>query len=363
MSMTEKKTKKTHLTRRQALGAAGIVGAGAIAGGGVGGLFRSGEGGVVEPDPAEAAACVLTPEMTEGPYFVDEMLERSDIRGSAEGVPLTLTFNVFSADANCDPFTGAVVDMWQCDAQGVYSDISAGGNGNTLGQKYLRGYQVTDSNGQVTFKTIFPGWYQGRTIHIHMKFRVFDGNSTTYEYNTQLFFEQADTDAVLATSDYQRSGSPSVTNSNDGIFDESMVVPLSGNVNGGFTGTVDIGLSGMPDEATATDPDGGGSDSDTTVGSKLVKVKIVNRAGGKRAVLAMLKSSERASADARLLRGGNLLARRRSGTMTKGSTRIVRLPVDRSVKAGKAVLRIVLKDRAGNRKVVRRVVRIPAKKA
>ena len=184
--MTPSTEKKTGLTRRQALAAAGAAGAGVAATSALGlpgmtGHRADGWGGL---DLADAATCILTPSMTEGPYFVDELLNRSDIRASKDGVKTTLTFNIFSADANCDAFTGATVDMWQCDAQGSYSDVS---QNNTVGQTFLRGYQVTDGQGQATFTTIFPGWYQGRTIHIHMKFRVFDGSSTTYDYSTQLF--------------------------------------------------------------------------------------------------------------------------------------------------------------------------------
>ncbi|HEV8573997.1 MAG TPA: twin-arginine translocation pathway signal protein [Dehalococcoidia bacterium] len=132
---------------------------------------------------AAPVACVVTPEQTEGPYFVDEMLNRSDITSDpadgsvSDGVPLRLTLTVSSVNGTtCTPAAGANVDMWHCDADGVYSDVSGGaGQPDTSGQRFLRGYQVSDQNGQVVFQTIFPGWYSGRTPHIHFKVRTIDG--------------------------------------------------------------------------------------------------------------------------------------------------------------------------------------------
>ena len=117
--------------------------------------------------------CVVRPELTEGPYFVDEKINRSDIRTDtttnavSAGVPLVLTFLVSQIGSSaCTPLQGAQVDIWHCDALGVYSDVS-GNSGN-----FLRGYQVTDANGQAQFTTIYPGWYRGRAVHIHFKIRT-----------------------------------------------------------------------------------------------------------------------------------------------------------------------------------------------
>src|SRR4051812_5855964 len=114
---------------------------------------------------SSATGCVVRPEMTEGPYFVDEKLNRSDIRtdptdGTTKpGVPLALTFAVGQAGTNaCSPLAGATVDVWHCDAQGVYSDVTDSAIGfNTVGKKFLRGSQVTDARGTATFTTIYPG--------------------------------------------------------------------------------------------------------------------------------------------------------------------------------------------------------------
>src|SRR5262249_34901599 len=122
---------------------------------------------------AAPPTCVVHPQQTEGPYFVDERLLRSDIRSEPStgaicpGAPLALTFSVGRIDgATCAPLQGALVDIWQCDAQGIYSDVEDN-NGffDTRGEKFLRGYQLTDSGGLATFTTIYPGWYSGRTVH------------------------------------------------------------------------------------------------------------------------------------------------------------------------------------------------------
>ncbi|HKW11386.1 MAG TPA: hypothetical protein VJO33_13470, partial [Gemmatimonadaceae bacterium] len=154
-------------------------------------------------------SCVLTAALTEGPYFVDEKLNRADIRTDpvtgavSPGVLLQLTFNVSRFQNNaCTPLTGAYIDVWHCDAGGVYSDVSGTGSGH----KFLRGYQITDANGQVTFETIYPGWYQGRAVHIHFKLRLFAGSTKTYEFTSQFFFAESLTDAVHAQSPYSAKG-------------------------------------------------------------------------------------------------------------------------------------------------------------
>lgn len=351
------------LTRRQALTAAGTLGAGAaLAGSGVLGKIGEEAESDLAPGVAEAASCVLTPSMTEGPYFVDELLERSDIRAGQAGVPLDLTVNVYNADDSCDAYSGAIVDIWQCNAQGSYSDISASGNGNTSGETWLRGLQQTDSSGQARFTTIYPGWYQGRTIHIHLKVRTFDGDTTTYNFNTQLFFSESITSQVLSNvAAYSRSGTRQVTNSNDGIFDSDMVVPLTGSYSDGYAGAVDIGLSDLPDEGTTEEPDTT-TPEDESVSAGLVAVKTVSRRDGRRAVVATVRTREKARVDARLLRGGKLLARKRTGMLGSGR-HAANLRVGRGVAAGSAVLRVIVTDAAGNRKTLQRRVSVPRRKS
>src|SRR5579864_4520968 len=174
----------------------------------------------VEPT---ALACIASPSMTEGPYFVDEMLKRSDIRidptdGSVKaGVPLNLAIRLFSVNTNvCAPLKGAQIDVWHCDATGLYSDEAAN---NTVGKKFLRGYQLTDDSGQVNFTTIYPGWYSGRTVHIHVKVRVFSADGTqSYAFNSQLFFDDAQSDTIFAQSPYSAHGQRDTTNATDIVF-------------------------------------------------------------------------------------------------------------------------------------------------
>jgi len=222
------------------------------------------------PTPASAVAtavtspsCVVRPEMTEGPYFVDEQLNRSDIRsepsdGSVkEGVPLALAFNVSQVTGDgCAPLAGATVDVWHCDAQGIYSGVSDQALGfDTVGQKFLRGYQVTDENGIARFSTIFPGWYTGRTVHIHFKIRTTSSSNQSYEFTSQLYVDDALTDQVHAQEPYAGKGRRDTTNDTDMHYQnggDQMLLALTG-ANGGYTATFDIGLdlsdtdTGQPD--------------------------------------------------------------------------------------------------------------------
>ncbi len=163
-----------------------------------------------------------TPQQTEGPYFIDEKLNRSDIRsdpsdGSVQdGIPLHLAIHVYDINhGSCIPLSGVHVDIWHANSQGLYSDIYAI---NTVGKKYLRGYQITDSNGLVQFDTIYPGWYEGRAIHIHIKVRTFDGSQKTFEWTSQFYFDDSITDKVESQLPYSNHGLRNVKNNQDGIY-------------------------------------------------------------------------------------------------------------------------------------------------
>lgn len=195
------------------------------------------------------ASCVVTPALTEGPYFVDERLNRSDIRsdpstGSVKsGVPLTLTLQLsqVGGSGSCAPLSGALVDMWHCDATGLYSDISPQ---NTLGQRFLRGYQLSDSSGAVQFVTIYPGWYMGRAVHIHFKVRTTPGSASGLEFTSQMFFDESLTDVVHAQAPYTSKGRRDTTNSSDGIYrggGSQVLLPLSAS-GGGYAGNFSIGV-------------------------------------------------------------------------------------------------------------------------
>ncbi|WP_224788863.1 intradiol ring-cleavage dioxygenase [Pandoraea terrae] len=195
-------------------------------------------------------ACILTPEQTEGPYFVDERLNRSDIRvdptdGLARpGVPLALVLRISSiSSAGCTPLTGAVVDIWHCDAAGIYSDVADPGF-SSLGKKFLRGYQVTDANGNARFVTVYPGWYRGRAVHIHFKVRAKAGSGQGYEFTSQLYFDDAITDRVHARNPYAGRGQRKVKNEGDAIFRDGGSQLVLSLVEGtqGYSATFDVGL-------------------------------------------------------------------------------------------------------------------------
>jgi len=203
---------------------------------------------------ASAAAvlpsCIVRPELTEGPSFVDELLNRSDIHsdpsdGSVrEGVPLALAFAVSRIDgSSCEAFEGAVVDVWHCDALGVYSDVSDP-SFDTSGQKWLRGYQDTDANGIAAFTTIWPGWYQGRAVHIHFKIRTDPGASSGLEFTSQLFFDEAQSDVVHAQQPYTSKGYRTLFNDGDGIYQQSggQTLLTASETADGYAGTFEIGV-------------------------------------------------------------------------------------------------------------------------
>jgi len=157
------------------------------------------------------ADCVLAPELTEGPFYLDLDLVRSDITEGRAGLPLDLRVNVVDADA-CEPIKDAAVDVWHCDAEGAYSGVQG-----AEGETFLRGIQMTDADGATEFRTIFPGWYTGRAVHIHLKVHL-GGDET---YTGQLFFDPAVTEAVYRTEPYAARSGPDTPNSSDGIFSQS----------------------------------------------------------------------------------------------------------------------------------------------
>ena len=229
------------LTRREALAWLGVSGVALLTG------LRPGLAGAAE---AARRTCVARPEQTEGPYFVDEVLRRSDIRSDPKsgevrpGVPLDVTFRVSRlGDAGCAPIAGAHVDLWHCDAMGVYSDVRDPGF-DTTGQRFLRGYQLTDEAGEATFSTIYPGWYPGRTVHLHFKIRTEPGASRGEEFTSQLYFDDALNDRVHALEPYAKQGARKSRNERDGIFrrggSELVLAPVRKGP--GYAATFDVAL-------------------------------------------------------------------------------------------------------------------------
>ena len=226
---------RDRVSRRQALTTFGTVSLGALLGA-CGGSREptastpvpTADGGTatVEPQTSSSgdlvakldasATCRQTVEQTEGPYYFDADSIRSDIREDRDGTPLQLALRVRDA-GRCEPISDAVVDIWHCDAGGVYSGFDAG-----EGERFLRGAQVTNADGIARFTTIYPGYYQGRTVHIHAKVHLDRQTVLT----TQLYFDDAVSDRVFAAQPYAAQGARDATNASDGIFDDSLLLTL-----------------------------------------------------------------------------------------------------------------------------------------
>jgi protocatechuate 3,4-dioxygenase beta subunit len=188
------------LRRREALIAFGGIGAVALW------QAACGSGATTSTEASTAAACTLTPEATEGPFWIPNHLTRRDITDGRPGLPLALRIQVVNA-RTCRPIKQADVEIWHADAAGAYSGISDN-------KRFLRGHQKSDSNGRVLFDTIYPGWYRGRAPHIHVKVHV--GGSVVH--TGQLFFNDGTSDAVYRTSAYKSRGQPDTTNRTDSIY-------------------------------------------------------------------------------------------------------------------------------------------------
>ncbi|KFI18671.1 twin-arginine translocation pathway signal protein [Nitrosococcus oceani C-27] len=240
-----------HLSRREMLLLTGVTAASLVMGRHVRGQSAPGAPAQI-PDKRAMPSCVVRPQQTEGPYFVDEKLKRSDIRfepsdhSVKEGVPLRLVFRVSRIEGSaCTPLSGAMVDVWQCDALGVYSDVQdINGLFDTRGKKFLRGYQITDASGKVEFVTIYPGWYPGRTVHIHFKIRTDPASPRGHEFTSQLYFDDSLTDRVHAQAPYATRGQRTLRNAGDRIFQgggNELILPLAKEA-ADYAGTFDIGL-------------------------------------------------------------------------------------------------------------------------
>ncbi|MEV6167878.1 intradiol ring-cleavage dioxygenase [Streptomyces sp. NPDC051954] len=289
---------KRNVTRRKVV----VAGGAAVAAVGVGGTLaatanagQSGKGAATKASASStsAEACyTLTSETTEGPYYIDADKLRADITEDKEGIPLTLRLKVIDAE-NCKPLKNVAVDIWHCDALGIYSGYEAsstggggtaptdapsgtptgeppsgapsggtGGGGHqepTDDERYLRGTWKTDKHGEVVFKTVFPGWYQGRCVHIHTKVHV-DGTWTDAGYEGghtchtgQFFFDEESVLASAEVEPYSTSTTERTTLTEDTIYDQSGTTGgllklkyNKKNIAKGVTGSITMGVA--PDE-------------------------------------------------------------------------------------------------------------------
>ena len=196
-------------------------------------------------------SCIVRPEQTEGPYFVDGRLDRSDIRSdpasgaikAGAALDVAIVVSRIADGGACTPLAGARVDLWQCDASGIYSGVKDP-SFDTIGQQFLRGYQLTDATGTARFTTIYPGWYRGRTVHTHFKVRTEPAATRGYEFTSQLYFDDALTDRVHAREPYASMGPRSVRNDGDRIFrrDGDQLMLAVTEAAGVHAGTFHLGL-------------------------------------------------------------------------------------------------------------------------
>ena len=353
------------ITRRQALGAGAAFLAAPQA------LTALGELAAATPAAAATAtaAVAVTPSMTEGPYWIDELLRRFDVRANTAtassaagvaqaGVPLALRINVLDA-ASGGAINGAHVDIWHANAAGLYSDE---GQNGTSGQNFLRGYQITGvdagaasapAGGQVNFRTIWPGWYSGRAIHIHVRVRTYDGSSVATDYTTQIFFSDADNNTVLSGAAPYNTRSPKTdptTDETDMVFQQASgasgnIVSVTGGIAEGFAATFTIGLSGVASNT--------GAKTDKTVAASMKAPTAT-----KGAVVLAVHAGETLTAVATVVRKGKTLGKA-TGKLSPGwhSLRVALRP---GTPAGAARVKVTLVDSAGNRRVLSEAVQVRA---
>jgi len=225
--MTDKNSRL--LRRREALTIAGL---------GLTGALGARASGVLGTQGAEAAgSCVLSPEVTEGPYWIANNLTRRNITEGRPGLPLELVLAVQDAKA-CEPIAGADVEIWHCDAGGTYSGVSDS-------KRFLRGHQKADAKGRARFETIYPGWYRGRTPHIHLKVHV--GGSVVH--TGQVFFDEKTTAAVYRHAPYRSHGQPDTSHAEDMIYAQAgrsrATLKLTRRTNGrkGYRGSITLGVA------------------------------------------------------------------------------------------------------------------------
>ena len=234
------------IDRRKALTMFGAIGFGAVAaacGGNGDGGTASGTTGTPAADLFHtAASCALTPEQAEGPYYLDLDRVRSDVREDRQGTPLRLAIRV-REHGSCQPVPDAAVDIWHCDATGLYSGFESastgggggGGSGPTDSTRYLRGTQITNRAGIVEFLTVYPGWYRGRTVHIHCKVHL----NNTEVLTSQLYFDEKVTSEVYAAEPYASDTGRDTLNRDDGIFSDETILTVSKDGNG-YVGVINL---------------------------------------------------------------------------------------------------------------------------
>lgn len=196
--------------------------------------------------------CVLIPEETQGPYPLlailgNSSMVRQDITEDKEGIPLSITLRLVDINNSCIPIANAAVYIWHCDKDGSYSGYSSTQNGSHAGQTFLRGIQISDADGVVTFNTIYPGWYAGRITHVHFQIYLNDNLTVTATATSQLAFPAEITAAVYNTSLYSKGQNTVITSfAQDNIFSDGttyQMASVDGDTNSGYDATLTVGIA------------------------------------------------------------------------------------------------------------------------
>ncbi len=193
-------------------------------------------------DSTNSNACATSPSETAGPFpiMTPADLVRENIIGNRAGVPLLIQFTIQDTSNNCAPLQGVLVDIWQCDAKGNYSEYNGQLDGDFTSDDFLRGRQTTDANGKAAFISIYPGWYPGRTPHLHIEVKNSSGSSLLI---TQVSFPESVSNTVYANTEYR--GPADTDNSSDGIVDtRNLADSVTGNVTDGYTLNKTINVAG-----------------------------------------------------------------------------------------------------------------------
>ncbi|MBB6499040.1 intradiol ring-cleavage dioxygenase [Pedobacter cryoconitis] len=196
-----------------------------------------------------SSTCTVTPTETEGPFptKIPSGYVRSDITDGRSGYKMTAKLTIANVNNNCAALTGVIVDVWHCDAEGNYSEYGGSGMQSTNYQSvhFLRGRQVTDANGLVTFTSIFPGWYNGRATHIHV--HVYNAGGTSLKV-TQIAFPEGSGSAVAIVNGYNKGMSGYTYNANDNVFSDDTtkleLATVTGSIAAGFDLSIRINVAG-----------------------------------------------------------------------------------------------------------------------
>jgi protocatechuate 3,4-dioxygenase beta subunit len=251
------------MNRRTLLQTAGLAGIASLLPGKNGNAVNAGAAKLKKELMLPQGGCVLIPQETPGPFpwpadgqtlSTDPLFFRRDVTEDRAGIPLNLTMTVVNINDNCNPILNAAVVIWHCDKDGNYSEF-----GSSAGKTFLRGIQMTDATGQVQFKTIYPGWYPGRTTHIH--FQVF--LSSHLSATSQMAFPEDSNMAVYSVAPYATRGQKDTANTVDSVFSDANntqyeMVAVSGTPADGINGALVVGIDAPTSGVINLEPETGG---------------------------------------------------------------------------------------------------------